>query len=625
MIKIFQKLTKNLSIKNIVLLGVIIMALIISAFAVTMTYLSSTIKYDQETLKHILDLEKQNQDVLTIIRKINYLENKIIISKNLTELELLESKLIDKDSVSLIHKEGEELLNYNKKLDEVSDDLLSLIISEQDVFSKKYVVLFYKEELKSYIKRVDASIRTIINETEGLYGKAALFSKRYTRKNKENIDLDFLYKFGRVMSISKDLDSSANIFFGLISNIYSTNDINVIRSIKLNSLAQITSLFENSLIKVFEYKDFDKRFEDNIYNINKEFYRIKDLLTLFISAKEQMLREEEKLSTLLMERSTTNTELVEKIKNLNQISEKIEKDILSHSDFISKTTTSVIIVVGVISLFLIFLAASTLIYRINFPLDFIINYIEKIRNNKKGLSSKLPIVIDDEFGKLSKSFNSMTNTISKNIKEIQNLNKEIEDTQKEVILTMGAIGETRSKETGNHVKRVAEYSKILAIKYGLDENEANLLKEASPMHDIGKVGIPDRVLKKPAKLNDEEWEIMKSHAEIGYDMLKHSNRKILKAAAIVAKEHHEKWDGSGYPKGLKGEEIHIYGRITAVADVFDALGSDRCYKEAWPLEEILDLFKKERGKHFDPKLVDLLFENIDEVVYIRDKYKDIFD
>ena len=625
MIKIFQKLTKNLSIKNIVLLGVIIMALIISAFAVTMTYLSSTIKYDQETLKHILDLEKQNQDVLTIIRKINYLENKIIISKDLTELELLESKLIDKDSVSLIHKEGEQLLSYNKKLDEVSDDLLNLIVSQQDVFSKKYVVLFYKEELKSYIKRVDQSIRTIINETEGLYGKAALFSKRYTRKNKENIDLDFLYKFGRVMSISKDLDSSANIFFGLISNIYSTNDINVIRSIKLNSLAQITSLFENSLIKVFEYKDFDKRFEDNIYNINKEFYRIKDLLTLFISAKEQMLREQEKLSTLLMERSTTNTELVEKIKNLNQISEKIEEDILSHSDFISKTTTSVIIVVGVISLFLIFLAASTLIYRINFPLDFIINYIEKIRNNKKGLSSKLPIVIDDEFGKLSKSFNSMTRTISKNIKEIQSLNKEIEDTQKEVILTMGAIGETRSKETGNHVKRVAEYSKILAIKYGLDENEANLLKEASPMHDIGKVGIPDRVLKKPAKLNDEEWEIMKGHAQLGYEMLKHSNRKILKAAAIVAKEHHEKWDGSGYPNGLKGEEIHIYGRITAVADVFDALGSDRCYKKAWPLEEILELFKKERGKHFDPKLVDLLFENIDEVVYIRDKYKDIFD
>ena len=211
MIKIFQKLTKNLSINNIVLLGVIIMALIISAFAVTMTYLSSTIKYDQETLKHILDLEKQNQDVLTIIRKINYLENKIIISKDLTELELLESKLIDKDSVSLIHKEGEQLLSYNKKLDEVSDDLLNLIVSQQDVFSKKYVVLFYKEELKSYIKRVDASIRTIINETEGLYGKAALFSKRYTRKNKENIDLDFLYKFGRVMSISKDLDSSANI------------------------------------------------------------------------------------------------------------------------------------------------------------------------------------------------------------------------------------------------------------------------------------------------------------------------------------------------------------------------------------------------------------------------------
>ncbi|AXH13011.1 HD-GYP domain-containing protein [Halarcobacter bivalviorum] len=625
MLKIFQKLTKNLSIKNIVLLGVIVMALIITVFVVTMTYLSSTIKYDQKTLKNILDLEKQNQNVLTIIRKINYIENKIIISESLDELEKIENELINKDSVNLIYKEGTYLVNYNKKVEEVSKNLLDLIEAQQNIFSKKYVVLFYKEEIKSYKKRVDSSIKKIIDETEGLYGKSSLFSKRYTRRNKQNIDLAFLYKFERVMSLSKDLDSSASILSGLIANIYSTNDLNVIRSIKLNSLSQVVSLFENSSIKVFEYKEFDKRFEENIYSINQEFYRIKDLLTLFISAKEQMLFEEKKLFDLLSERTIMNKDLVEKIKNLNQISEKIENDILSHSDFISKTTTIVIIIVGVVSLFLLFLAASTLIYRINFPLDFIINYIEKIKSKKTGLSSKLPIVINDEFGKLSKSFNSMTSTINKNIKEIQNLNKEIEDTQKEVILTMGAIGETRSKETGNHVKRVAEYSKILAIKYGLSEKEASLLKEASPMHDIGKVGIPDFVLKKPAKLNDEEWQIMKTHAQLGYEMLKHSNRKILKAAAIVAKEHHEKWDGSGYPEGLKGEDIHIYGRITAVADVFDALGSDRCYKKAWPLEKILELFKEEKGKHFDPKLVDLLFENIDEIIYIRDKYKDIFD
>jgi len=120
------------------------------------------------------------------------------------------------------------------------------------------------------------------------------------------------------------------------------------------------------------------------------------------------------------------------------------------------------------------------------------------------------------------------------------------------------------------VKRVAEYSYLLAKLFGLDEEDAQILKTASPMHDIGKVGIPDAILKKPAKLDKEEWEIMKTHALLGYDLLKHSKRPIIKAASIVAKEHHEKFDGTGYPDGLKGEEIHIYGRITALADVFDA-------------------------------------------------------
>ena len=164
------------------------------------------------------------------------------------------------------------------------------------------------------------------------------------------------------------------------------------------------------------------------------------------------------------------------------------------------------------------------------------------------------------------------------ISEIVNLSKEIEETQREVVFRMGAIGETRSKETGNHVKRVAEYSKLLGTLYGLSKEDTELLKQASPMHDIGKVGIPDSVLNKPGSLDTAEWKIMQTHSELGYEMLKHSDRPILKAAATVANEHHEKWDGSGYPNGLEKENIHIYGRITAVADVFDALGSDRCYK-----------------------------------------------
>ena len=208
------------------------------------------------------------------------------------------------------------------------------------------------------------------------------------------------------------------------------------------------------------------------------------------------------------------------------------------------------------------------------------------------------------------------------ISEIINLHQELEDTQKEIIYKMGEIGETRSKETGNHVKRVAEYSKLLALLYGMEEKEAELLKQASPMHDIGKVGIPDSVLKKPGKLDAVEWEVMQTHAELGYEMLKHSSRPILKAAATVAGEHHEKYNGKGYPKGLSGENIHIYGRITAIADVFDALGSDRCYKKAWELEKIIELFKEERGEQFDPKLVDLFLENLDKFLEIRESLKD---
>jgi response regulator RpfG family c-di-GMP phosphodiesterase len=208
------------------------------------------------------------------------------------------------------------------------------------------------------------------------------------------------------------------------------------------------------------------------------------------------------------------------------------------------------------------------------------------------------------------------------IKEIKNLNKEIEQTQKEVIFTMGAIGESRSKETGNHVKRVAQYSKILALHYGLSSKEAHMLKLASPMHDIGKVAIADAILNKPGRFDAHERSIMETHATLGYDLLKHSQRPLLQMAAIISHEHHEKWDGSGYPNGKKGEDIHIYGRITALADVFDALGSDRCYKKAWSDEKIFALFKEERGKHFDPKLVDIFFEHLDEFLKIRETFKD---
>ncbi|MGB3210440.1 MAG: HD domain-containing phosphohydrolase [Desulforhopalus sp.] len=208
------------------------------------------------------------------------------------------------------------------------------------------------------------------------------------------------------------------------------------------------------------------------------------------------------------------------------------------------------------------------------------------------------------------------------ITDVVSANREIINTQKEIVCIMGEIGETRSKETGYHVRRVAEYSRLLAIGSGLSTEEAELIHMASPMHDIGKVGIPDRILIKPGKLTVEEFAIMKTHARMGYDMLNHSERPILKAAAVIAEEHHEKWDGTGYPKGIAGKAIHLYGRITAVADVFDALGSDRVYKKAWALPEIVAHFQKEKGAHFDPDLVDLLLFNLEEFNKIRNRFDD---
>ncbi|MEI7026809.1 HD domain-containing phosphohydrolase [Paenibacillus sp. y28] len=207
--------------------------------------------------------------------------------------------------------------------------------------------------------------------------------------------------------------------------------------------------------------------------------------------------------------------------------------------------------------------------------------------------------------------------------EAAQLTQEIEETQKEIIFTMGEIGESRSQETGCHVKRVAEYSYILALGLGLSPTEAELLKVASPMHDIGKVAIPDTILNKPGKLTEEEFELMKTHTTIGYNLLKASTRRLLQAAAIVAHEHHEKWNGGGYPRGLKGDEIHLYGRITAVADVFDALSCERVYKKAWPLDRILQLFQEERGQHFDPLIVDVLMKSLPDILKIQNLYKDM--
>ncbi|WP_084435535.1 response regulator [Desulfomicrobium escambiense] len=202
------------------------------------------------------------------------------------------------------------------------------------------------------------------------------------------------------------------------------------------------------------------------------------------------------------------------------------------------------------------------------------------------------------------------------------LTEEIVATQREVVLTLGEVVETRSKETAQHVKRVAEYSYLLAVKAGLSEDKAQLLRMASPMHDVGKIGIPDSILFKPGKLTEEEFNIIKTHTVIGHSILKNSPRRIMRTAATIALQHHERWDGTGYPHGLVEDETHIFGRITALADVFDALACDRVYKKAWPLDEVLAYLRDQQGRQFDPRLVDIFLANIDGLLAIRATYPD---
>jgi response regulator RpfG family c-di-GMP phosphodiesterase len=202
------------------------------------------------------------------------------------------------------------------------------------------------------------------------------------------------------------------------------------------------------------------------------------------------------------------------------------------------------------------------------------------------------------------------------------LYNKVEKGQQEIINLLGTSIETRSKETGNHVKRVSALSCILANKLGLDDCQIETLKLASPLHDLGKIGIADAILNKPAKLDDDEWHIMQTHSQIGYEMLKGSECDILQAGALISLEHHEKWDGSGYPQGKKGDNINIFARITAIADVFDALACKRCYKEAWPMDKVIDLFIQQRGIHFDPQLVDILLSNKEEFIQVLEDYKD---
>lgn len=206
--------------------------------------------------------------------------------------------------------------------------------------------------------------------------------------------------------------------------------------------------------------------------------------------------------------------------------------------------------------------------------------------------------------------------------QVRQRTQEVVDTQLEFIRQLGRAGEYRDNETGMHVVRMSKSCQNLALNLGYSADFADLILHASPMHDVGKIGIPDNILLKPGKLEGAEWEVMKSHVEIGAEILSNHPAEIIQLARKIALTHHEKWDGSGYPNGLVGDEIPIEGRIAAICDVFDALTSERPYKEAWPVEKAVDLIREESGKHFEPRIVTEFLNILPIILQIRDDHAD---
>lgn len=196
----------------------------------------------------------------------------------------------------------------------------------------------------------------------------------------------------------------------------------------------------------------------------------------------------------------------------------------------------------------------------------------------------------------------------------------LNQTRLQVVRRLGRAAEYRDNETGFHILRMSKFSALMAKRLGWTEEDHELMLHASPMHDIGKIGIPDAILLKPGKLDPDEWTIMQTHAAIGAELLEGDDSPLLRLAREIALCHHEKWDGSGYPRGLAAEDIPESARIVAVADVFDALTSARPYKPAWPLEKALALMQEQRGRHFDPRVIDHFFAVLPEILEIRERH-----
>ena len=294
---------------------------------------------------------------------------------------------------------------------------------------------------------------------------------------------------------------------------------------------------------------------------------------------------------------------------------------------IKRITTNLLIIFTGSFLVIIFSLVVVLSIILN-PINQVRTAIQKIISDRV-FSHTVPVRSADEIGELSISFNNLITSTDLFLKKLRRnaedeaiRNKELLLREIENLELLGRVSDYKDINTGSHVRRVSAYSRIIAAGSGFDEEYLDLVYYSSLLHDIGKVGTPDSILLKQGKLTDEEFSIMKEHTTIGYNILNNFSSKYLKAGAVIAYSHHEKFDGSGYPRGLRGDEIPQFGRIVSIADVFDALTTERPYKKAWTTDEAFDLIEQEKGRQFDPALAELFLKRKEDIVGIFNSTKE---
>ncbi|MFA6137307.1 MAG: HD domain-containing phosphohydrolase [Sulfurimonas sp.] len=393
-----------------------------------------------------------------------------------------------------------------------------------------------------------------------------------------------------------------------LSEISSVHDI---KSIKIIRADIVTRQFGES-------RSFEKKLDDNtrtILDMKQPYFQWKDMSSTV----------EATIPYIASSKGNLNCLECHHVKDGDVLGAVyISMDTKRYQDFIFNNTYIILAVMLLFASIITFNMFHVVERYIRKPLSRIIDDGEKAYILNKDINSDK--YESQEFEDVIHNINKFNHNVIEKEKELEDknmqlqlLNEEIELTLKETLLAMGQIEEVRSIETKNHAKRVTIISTLIAKEYGFDKQQLKLIELASPLHDIGKVGIADAILNKPARLTEEEFTFMQTHPILGNDMLKHSKRAILQVAASIAYEHHEKYDGTGYPQGLKGDEITIFARIVAIVDVLDALLSKRVYKDTWSIDKVIVLLKEESGKHFDPKLVDIVLKNIDEYSQIIQK------